>query len=351
MSVEDKGGSSTPRLAPPLHRPLTRYHHLLRIPVAWTALGVGELFRSTELHHYETYCGASGLRALPPSLMDKCPEDVIEHILAHLEEDRDALRSCSLTCREFLYPSQRLLFRVVEVKTAAQCCRLLRSVEQRSELGLLVRRLRIVNEEDVSESESPAPWIVVYWPRLAPYLTGVTILTVQGIDFEAMSPSERVSLWTAFAQLQAVTEIYIYMCEFQDISEVGRLLHSFPALEETDFWWNDWDSEACSGCLQPPYFMEPPRFMPAAPLPLRCVSIGDCPNTDLAAWLMYTRSAQSLALLSFHLSDLTLVKSCAALMRFAGPSVAQLSLDCMSYETDRDIGVSCVTCILSGLLT
>jgi hypothetical protein len=290
----------------------------------------------------------------PASLsMQRCPPEILDMVVRHLEHDSAALRSCSLACWSFLAPCQQLLFYAVRLQSSRRCEELLRLIIHRRELGNHIRRLGLVNDDDerrAPETQTVMQWLGTHWITLAPCIAQVTTLTVHTLDFKNIPQAEKAAFWQSCAELRRVNVLYVYMCQFEDINEVGRLLYSFPALEETDFWWNLWRAQTPPGSLKAPYFEQALTFQPTQPLRLNTVSLGTCANTEMAIWLMYTGAARFIKLLSLSLSNMELVKSSAALLRFAGSTIEQLSIDCVRFPVTLTIGV-CFYALMRNLLS
>jgi hypothetical protein len=265
--------------------------------------------------------------------MEQCPQEVLDCIIDHLHNDKQSLSTCASTYRLWQTAAHHHLFAFARLRNVQRCKSLLEIAEGRPGIGTNIRFLAITDDDDSSNSISS--WMKVYFDRLAPHLVNVATMTIRSLNFEQIGSHE--ILWSSLGNMTSVREIYLYMSTFEDIQQVGRLLHSFPALEEFDFWWNNWHHQEPRASLTSPYL--PSTITKYGPLAnLRVVSIGECPYMELAAWLLCTRSARSIKLLSFNLSELDLVKASSALMREAAGSLEQLCIDCVTFPKTPSIG-------------
>ncbi|KAH9838534.1 uncharacterized protein C8Q71DRAFT_534699 [Rhodofomes roseus] len=70
----------------------------------------------------------------PPEI----PIELQEHVLDHLHDDQETLKSCNLVCRAWTWKSRRYFWRVVNPEKRRHCIRLLSILEETAQLGACV---------------------------------------------------------------------------------------------------------------------------------------------------------------------------------------------------------------------
>jgi hypothetical protein len=273
--------------------------------------------------------------------MDGYPQELVDRIIDHLHNDRPALAVSAAAYRRFLHAAHHHLFVHARLRSAARCRVFLDVLDGRPGLGAHVRYLAVDNTQDESGA------VLVVLAALVPHLTSVDALSLRALDFRTADDAP----WAAALTHLPVREAYVYMCTFADVYQAGRLLRCFPALEEFDFWWNEWEAREPAAALRPPVFL-PLAAAESAPLQhLRVVSLGDCPAVELVAWLLQTRSAAGVRVLSFNLAELELVRACAALLAAAAGAVEQLCIDCVTFPQVLRLGMLFLVVRVSHTLT
>jgi hypothetical protein len=268
--------------------------------------------------------------------MQRCPQEVLDCIIDHCHNDNQTLSACTLTYRRWQSACHHHLFTFARLRTIRRCKDFSDILHTNPGIGSHIRHLAIlVDGEDVN---SLIMWMKDNFAPMAECLLQVATLTLRSLNFQEVGPCKE--FWLGLANLRSIREVYVYMCEFDDIWQARRLLHCFPSLEEFDFWWNQWLPQEYPVSLVEPFFYGPSTPVPCPFWKLRVVSLGDCPITELAAMLLHDGSSKTIELLSFNLSDMDLVKASEALMYSAAKSLEQICIDCVTFPVTPCIGLS-----------
>jgi hypothetical protein len=158
----------------------------------------------------------------------RTPPEIFDQIIDHLHADTKVLHSCALVCRSWLPATRHHKFQSVRLHSnnfdafldiiKSPWCSILSNVRH---LDLTEGRGRFAYEKK---------WLNGALPHLRVFrLYSVTSLTVEELDWEALSIESRQVLLSAFPGLQSLSISYSCFGEFHRLAD---LLCAFPALKD-----------------------------------------------------------------------------------------------------------------------
>jgi hypothetical protein len=161
-----------------------------------------------------------------PTVILALPPEIIDMITDFLFDDKRALASMSLVCREF-HPSARLhLFDTLTINASDP----LVFLEIVSPIAPLVRRLDIC--VDTCEGDDIWPWFEAVLLRLSGFKHVTSLSLVNLFLWEEAGNRIRRDLFAGFS---GMLELSFIACYFNDSADISRLVLPFPVLERLHF--------------------------------------------------------------------------------------------------------------------
>lgn len=237
--------------------------------------------------------------------MTSLAQELVDTIIDYLHDDSKALHACALTCQSWLPSSRHHIFRVVELETHQQCIKFWSLVKSNLGLGALVQIISI--------RERGHLWVEEDLPLVAPYISEARTMSVCDVTFTARV---QACICMHFA---SVKRLELNLSRFPAFPPAAGLLQSFPKLTELDlwgiFWGSDVDGSSHDNGIRPK-------------LALHNLFIGYCHVGPLINWLSSTSSLERIKTLSLRLGAPLDILPLATLLRSAGPSLEDLTVNC-----------------------
>ncbi|KDQ55260.1 hypothetical protein JAAARDRAFT_196108 [Jaapia argillacea MUCL 33604] len=155
---------------------------------------------------------------MPPSL----PQELIDIIIDNLDDDLEALRACSLTCRDWLPFSRKHLFDTLALENL-DFCQLPVFILSNPLLAQNVRNLRLTSLHTHSHFHD------VRLICLIPYLKNITRLRLDGTVWNELSQDTKRVICTEFPSVRALA---LFDCQFSSLEELPALVNAYPLLQE-----------------------------------------------------------------------------------------------------------------------
>ncbi|PCH39457.1 hypothetical protein WOLCODRAFT_159022 [Wolfiporia cocos MD-104 SS10] len=161
----------------------------------------------------------------------KLPLEITGYIIDFLWDDKDSLRSCSLTCRAWLSPSRYHIFRKVLLgsRSLSRFDRLCSLIHEQRFVDALAY-VRCLGLPDITLQE---PWILDV-PRLAPLMPRVTQIYI-GQYWSSLSCKYAVippALIDNLSQFRKVTRLRMCLTSLETFSDLHSLAGAFPRVTE-----------------------------------------------------------------------------------------------------------------------
>ena len=259
---------------------------MVRGQVRWFAVRMGPLF---------------------PLTMTPLAQELVDTVIDHLHDDHKSLHACALTCQSWLPSAQHHIFRVVELETHEQCIQFWSLMKSNPRLGALVQIISI--------RERGYLWVEEDLPLVAPYVSEARTMSVCDVTFTARVQACICMHFTSVKRLE------LNLSRFPAFSPAAVLLQSFPNLTELDLWGIFWAPGAdCSSLNNSSH--------PIQKLSLHNLLIGYCHVDQLIEWLSSTSSLEQIKTLSLRLGAPSDILPLAMLLRSAGPSLEDLTVNC-----------------------
>lgn len=238
------------------------------------------------------------------------PQELVDQVIDCLGDERDALKACSLVCRDWLHHCREHLHRTVTLyhqnckihpSQIPDVTRLLALAAVPAYTQELILESKINYAPHKTESARDDDGEELFWRVLSKF-AHVQTLTAKRLFWVAHSLSNKNRLCASFPR---VTKLDVYMSDFIDGTEFLSFITAFPKLTrlkmERVFWCEsatEW--YASSGSDPSSYRSLPPDSVPGSQLKHLQVQHCDVHNmVDIAGWLSTIPSA---VVTSLHLS-------------------------------------------------
>ena len=240
--------------------------------------------------------------------MPTVPPEICDYVIDYLHNDKNTLKACSLTCRDWVPTSRYHLHYEVYLHKPELFTAFKRLLQASPLLGPYIRALRIGRLEKASRAElaqirEALPTIFEYVPRLQ-YLGGSLLST-------AAKVLNTVPCRTP------VTALCLQYCEFPALENLARLLYSCPNLQALELCGVSWISGSCDSL--------PPTF--DAPALQRLVLGRDVDHSSIIDLLLRGGHHHRLHSLAVTMSSEADAYALSVLMENIGETLAELDLE------------------------
>jgi hypothetical protein len=252
-------------------------------------------------------------------------------------DDKIALGTCGLVCRDWLRSSRRYLFHSVILcpKTGPPFVNLLQSPN-----CTIPQYVRVLSLRDGRGQFSREKVWVQKFIRRFKRLPSVVCLTIEDLKWSSMDLMARIALVGSFTHLNTLC---LSHSAFETFDQVVDMICARPQLEELQLDDVSWNSTSIEPLTEIPLIDLSFSSTPC-PSRLQTFHLGRCPKEDIIHWLL-RRQSECLTIRSLALDALmpTEVASVAELLRVVGSSLK--CLDLRMSRLDQCEG----TCLLSLL--
>lgn len=293
------------------------------------------------------------------------PQEILEHFIDHLQDDKEALQECSLVCRAWLPRSRYYLFERVTVSPPSSTpihCQypfydLIASLNHPlCTFASAVRKISISESEledswgNGSSKTADSDWISLFTVHLDK-LPSVTLLDITFLNRVTINCFKSIALEQPSFSSQ-ITHLLLDICYFtsQQSKEIMKIIHSFLALSHLQVEYDDedrdsdWNSRVSADTVVSLEAL-PPKY-------LKELAIYSCQTIEIPLFiqllLLWLRESQTrLSTLTFSLLAIKSVDNIiftssnplARYLKFLGPSLESLTLAfvdftsiCSSYQ-------------------
>ena len=257
---------------------------------------------------------------LPPELCDQA--------IDHLWDDLDALRACSLACKDWLPSSRYHLFRSVRLRHSDDVARFRALVDSSPTTPPCVRKLSLSAEYNRSSPDGIAPeddaWVNSA-AELFPALQHVATLALARVRWHALSGRTRAAFTGLF---KSVRQLSLFEVSFDASRDVIAFLSAFPTLRELYFHTVSWAMDS------------PAPFEPAVDGPswvevegrsrmqLSYLFLDSTSSPTLATeWLLQRPGGHKLQTVQLCWRELNSTKAVGDLLRASGSSLESLHIE------------------------
>ncbi|KAI0748638.1 hypothetical protein C8Q80DRAFT_1172914 [Daedaleopsis nitida] len=174
------------------------------------------------------------------------PPELCDQTIDHLWDDLEALRACSLACKDWLPSSRFHLFRNVRLRHADDMTRFRALLTSNPTIAHCVRKLSLSADYDGATPDGTAreddAWVNGA-AELFPLLDQVTTLALARVRWHALNEETR----RAFAGVsKSVRQLFLFEVSFDASRDVIAFLSAFPALHELYFQAVSWKTDSPS---------------------------------------------------------------------------------------------------------
>ena len=211
------------------------------------------------------------------------PIEIVEVIIDHLHNDKEALKACSLVSRRWVFSARYHLVYPIKLhhKNISDFLDLLQSPCLK-----IAPSIRDLSFLSVVEERN---WIPSALSTVEKHLTHVKSLTLHGVRWSRLDTTTTTSFFRGF---QSVTHLTIKAGAFSSFSQCVEFICSFPALTTLTANKCQWDSNTAA----PPS----PRFKLSRSLTTLAI---DTPPNTLTQWLTNQPCARTLRKVSIEFID------------------------------------------------
>ncbi|KAI0707953.1 hypothetical protein C8Q76DRAFT_656727 [Earliella scabrosa] len=248
------------------------------------------------------------------------PPELCDQTIDHLWDDLNALRACSLACKDWLPSSRFHLFRNVRLRHADDVTRFKALLSSSPTIAHCVRKLSLSADYDGATPDGTSreddAWVNGA-AELFPMLDRVTTLALARVRWHALNAETQA----AFAGVsQSVRSLFLFEVSFDASRDVIAFLSAFPALQDLYFqavsWKNDSPSpfdepSADRGGMQLSYLFLDPKSSP----------------TLVTEWLLQHPAEQRLQSIQLCWRELENTQSVGALLQASGSSLESLHIE------------------------
>ncbi|KAI1791714.1 hypothetical protein LXA43DRAFT_920061 [Ganoderma leucocontextum] len=268
----------------------------------------------------------------------RLPPELCDQTIDHLWDDLDALRACSLTCKDWLPSSRYHLFRNVRLRHSDDVTRFRALIKSNPSIAPCVRKLSLSAEYDRSAPDGVTPeddaWVNSA-AELFPMLQHVATLALARVRWHALSGRTRAAF---LAMFKSVRQLFLFEVSFDASRDVFAFLSAFPALHELYFHAVSWatDSPSPFELDEPPpsHDEEPPRMQ------LSYLFLDPTSSPTLVTeWLLRRPGEHSLQTIQLCWRELDSTKAVGDLLRASGSSLESLHVEFpagLSSHSDGD---------------
>ncbi|GJE87620.1 F-box protein [Phanerochaete sordida] len=261
--------------------------------------------------------------------MGALPNELSDYIVDFLHDDRQSLKSCSLTCRSW-YPAARFhLYDRVYLSSPAAACTLQELLHESPYVGQFTQHLVMAK---VAPQATPDPHkdngqepALRTWEPLFSALPNVHQLGISWLEIDIAFQS---ALLHNFVQ---TTELTLQYCRFPSFGGFASVLHSFPSLQQCTLRGISWETS-------PELLLSDPVEERAAHICIKNLTLGrDLDLQLLVEWLLQEHICDELESISACLAYESDAIMLGELLRVSAPTLKHVELDwyCSSYRDVR----------------
>ncbi|PIL24520.1 hypothetical protein GSI_14276 [Ganoderma sinense ZZ0214-1] len=256
----------------------------------------------------------------------RLPPELCDQTIDHLWDDPDALRACSLTCKDWLPSSRYHLFRNVRLRHSDDVTRFRALLDSNPTIAPCVRKLSLSAEYNCGGAAREDDAWVNSAAELFSVLQHVTTLALARVRWHALSGRTRAAFTGLF---KSVRQLFLFEVAFDTSRDVVAFLSAFPALRELYFHAVSWATDSPA-----PFELEDGSDAPldtTSKIPRMQLSYLFLDPTSsptlVTEWLLRRPGSHALQTIQLCWRELGSTKAVGALLRASGSALESLHVE------------------------